>query len=337
MSPILSGAIVLGCFLIVVLSADMIVRGAIALARSLKVSPLLIGLTLVAFGTSAPELAIAVQAEVKGAPGQALGNITGSTIASCFLVIGLPALFLPLVTAVPGLTRAAFAAVIASAIFVGILIFGLPFGEPSPIGMLGRPEGLVLLSCLGGYLLFLALVARNPKSDDPAIAEMRTIHELPGLPKSGFSAFGSIILGTAALAIASHFCVGQSISLARLLGVSDERIGLSLLAIGTSLPELAASIIAVIRKRPDLAAGNVLGSVVFNVLGVSGVASLAGPIAIPARLAQFDSLIMLACVLTLAALVILRRKIGVFTGSILLFAYGAYLIGAVLRQSPWAG
>ncbi len=327
MTVYMSGAIVIACLIVMVLAADALIRGAIGVARSLKISPLLVGLTLVALGTSAPELAIALQAIAKGAPGQALGNITGSTIASCFFVVGIAALIAPLATAVPGMTRGALAAVAAAALWVGLLNFG-----PNPFT---RTEAYILLGGLAAYVLILALISRNPKSSDPDIVELRDIKDMPGLPTNFFSAFGAIIFGAAALTLASHFGVGQSIALAKVLGVSDERIGLSLLAIGTSLPELAASLVASFRKRPDLAIGNVLGSVVFNVLGVGGAAALAGGIEAPARLVGFDSLIMLACVLALSTFVILRRKIGFLTGIVMLTAYGAYLVGAVLQEQNW--
>lgn len=328
MTIYVSGAIVIACLIVMVIAADALIRGAIGVARSMKISPLLVGLTLVALGTSAPELAIALQAIAKGAPGQALGNITGSTIASCFFVVGIAALFSPLVTAVPGLTRGALAAVGAAALWVGLLNFG-----PNPFT---RTEAFILLGGLGAYIVILGLISRNPKSSDPDIVELRDINDMPGLPSGLLPALGAILFGAAALMIASHFGVAQSISLARVLGVSDERIGLSLLAIGTSLPELAASLVASFRKRPDLAIGNVLGSVVFNVLGVGGAAALAGTIEAPARLVGFDSLIMLACVLALSTFVILRRKIGFLTGIVMLLAYGAWLIGAVLQDRPWA-
>lgn len=296
---------------LLILGGDLLVRGAVAAARGLGVSPLLIGLTLVGFGTSTPELVTSVQAALAGSPGVAVGNVVGSNIANVLLILGLAALIRP-VTAEPRAFRrdgAVLAA--ATAIALGILLWG----------ELGRPAGAVLTALLAGYIWLAHRLERGaaPAPVPPARAEAAAPR--PGLLRPAATAAA----GLALTILGAGWLVDAAITLAQGLGVSDALIGLTLVAVGTSLPELTVTVTAALRGQGAVAFGNIVGSNICNILGILGVTALVRPIAVPPEIAAVDGWVMAAATLALIAAAATGGRVDRAEGAALLAAYAAYL------------
>ncbi len=286
---------------------ESLVRGAVGIARRLAVPPLLIGLTVVGFGTSTPELLVSVDAALRNAPDIALGNVVGSNIANILLIVGLAALVRPIRVAGATLPRDT-AAMLAAAVVL-IPLFWL--------GSLGRGAGAVLLVGLVAYVLWAYLApADGEASTDPAPV-MKLGHALVWLT-----------VGLAGLMLGARFMVDGAVGIARSLNISEAFIGLTVVAVGTSLPELATSLIAAFRRQSEIAIGNVVGSNIFNVLGILGATALIAPIPVATRFLTFDLPIMIAVSAVLTALLLLRPRIGRGAGLALLVAYTAYVVAA---------
>ena len=311
---------------LLIIAGDCLVRGAATLARKFGIPALIVGLTIVAFGTSAPELVVSVQAVLEGASKLAIGNVIGSNIANVLLVLGLPALIMAIPTDTPGVTRNSFIAVAATLILMVLMFF------PSPMA---RWQGAILF---GGIILYLLWMARLAKtgSDDAALQELTDLDDMDGMPEQMWKTIGFIVFGIVGLAIGGNVIVDNATTIAKHFDVSDEVIGLTLVAIGTSLPELATVIVAAWRGHTDVAIGNVLGSNVFNIFAVMGAAALTGPVLIPTELLAFDIWVMLASIAALTAIILSRAPIGKKTG---LVFFGGYLLymGAIARGMLQAG
>ncbi|MCC5970742.1 MAG: calcium/sodium antiporter [Pararhodobacter sp.] len=299
---------IVGGLVALVLAGDALVKGAVNLSLRLGIPALIVGLTVVAFGTSAPELIVSVQAILSGVPALALGNVVGSNIANILLVLGIPAL----IAAIPvarDLTRDYMIMIAASVLFIALAF----------TGEFGRWQALVLLA---GLVLMLTDCYLRARKQRVATQELEGADEgMPGTRIAGFLAIG--IVG---LPVGAHFLVEGSVGVATVLGVSEAIIGLTLVAIGTSLPELATTVAAAFRRQAGVALGNVLGSNVFNLLGIIGVAGLVGTIPVPLEMLQIDLWVMLASSLLLGGFIWLRRDIGRVWGAVLLFLYVAYVI-----------
>lgn len=297
-----------------VVGGDLLVRGAVGLARALGVSALLVSLTVIAFGTSAPELVVAVASVLENEPGIAIGNIVGSNLANVLVVLGLPALVYPISTRVGGLRRHAIVLLIATAGFAGIA-----YGW----GQLDRASGAMLVAGILAYVLFLAVMAKRTRGRDPVIDEVAEYAD------SGKQQFGAtalyLIAGLIGLPIGAHFLVTHGASLAETLGVRSEFIGLSIVAVGTSLPELATVFAAALHKKSDVAVGNVVGSNIFNLLAVAGAAGLAGVTPFSAATLSLELPAMIAASLVLSAFILIRRDIGRLTGLVFVVAYAALM------------
>lgn len=325
MPAIIYAPLILAGIVLLLFGGDFLVRGGAALARLWRLPPLLVGLTIIAFGTSAPELVVSVQSALTGAPGLAVGNIVGSNIANFLLVLGLPALFGTIHTTTPGLRR--------NAIFALAAAFGLILVAWDREVTLG--ESGVLLIMIIGYVSLLGFQARR-KTDDPTLAELTDIEHIDGLPKTMPSILFALIAGLVALPVGAQMIVTGGVAAAEDLNVDPALIGLTAVALGTSLPELATVIMASVRRQADLAIGNVLGSNIFNVFAVGGAtgvaASLVGaPLAVPERFFQLDLWVMLGSSLLVAALVLLQRPITRWFGLALTLGYLAYI--AILTRS----
>ncbi len=264
--------------------------------------PLVIGLTIVGFGTSAPELLVSLQAALAGTPAIAVGNVVGSNIANILLILGVSAVITPVALVLSRLRRD-FAVMIGATVLLWALVWG---------GMLARVEGLVLVALLTGYL---ALCLRQ-KAEAPA----EGTHVAP-LWLSVALAIGGLIT----LMLGARFLVDSAVQIARAFEVSEAVIGLTIVAIGTSLPELATSIVAAIRKQSDIAVGNILGSNIFNTLGILGVTAIVTPIPVEPRFQGLDMGLALAAALMLLALAAGPGRISRAAGAGLLLAYLAYL------------
>lgn len=297
------------------LGAEWMVRGAARLARSLGISALVVGLTVVAFGTSAPELIVTTVAALRGQPGVAVGNVIGSNIANVGLILGIAGLISPL-RAEMRLLRQEVPVMVASSLLLVLLALDFEFS---------RLDGLL---CLLGFVGYIVLVLRTAR-DEPATVEARYHQfETAGtLEPSGESRTWDIVLlvsGLAALAAGANLLVAAAVFIARELGVPDVTIGLTVVAIGTSLPELATSVVAAVRREADIALGNIIGSNIFNVLAILGVASVTRPLAVDPTLFRFELPVMVGLGLVLPVFIWTRLTLARLEGGILLASYIAF-------------
>ncbi len=311
-----------GGVFILLFAGDILVRGSAALARQWGVPQLIIGLTVVALGTSAPELVVSVGAVLQGAPGLAMGNIVGSNIANMLLVLSVPAMILPITTTAPGTRRNVLFALTAS-IILTLLSFG---------GVIVFWQGVLLFSLIIIYLIYLFTQAKAGMDVAADIQELADVDHMQGLPKSAKTITGFIVIGIIGLPLGGHLVGSHGIAIAELMNVSDAIIGLTIVAIGTSLPELATSIIAALRRHGELAVGNAFGSNIFNVFAVGGASAMAGNLTVRASFLEYDLWVMVGAGVVLGGFAFARIKIGRFAGIILLLSYGAYLAGLMVRE-----
>lgn len=300
---------------LLVAGGESLVRGAVALAARFGVSPLLIGLTVVGFGTSTPELVTSLQAAFAGSPGIAVGNVVGSNIANILLIFGLSAVMAPFVV-----SRAAFkrdGSVVLAATVAVVLI--------SLFGDLGRLTGAFLLAGLVGYLVMAYRGERASGAEVPGV-EIDAPAQRPVLVSVAIAAFG-----IALTVFGARLLVDGAIGLATRFGISDAIIGLTIVAIGTSLPELVTSIIAAIRKQGAIAFGNVVGSNIYNILGILGITALVKPIPIPEDIARLDVWIMLVATVALAVVAATGWRATRAEGLALLASYAVYIGWLAMR------
>lgn len=305
--------ILLGLVVLLV-GGDLLVRGAVGVATALRIAPLLVSLTIIAFGTSAPELVVSVTSVLEREPGIALGNIIGSNIANVFLVLGLPALIYPMSSHVPGLRRHGVAMLVATAAFATVA-YGF--------GALNRTTGGALFAGIVLYVLLLAIMARRTQDRDPVIDEVAEYSE--GAATNMGAAALYLIAGLIGLPVGAHLLVDSGSSIASALGVRAELIGLTIVAFGTSLPELATVIAAAFHKKSDVAIGNVVGSNIFNIFAVGGAAGLAGTAPFSEASLRLDIPVMIAAAVALAFFIFSRRDIGRVAGLICVLAYAAFI------------
>jgi len=305
--------VVLG-LVILLLAGDSLVKGAVNLALRLGVPALIVSLTIVAFGTSAPELLISVQAILEGVPGIALGNVVGSNTANILLVLGIPALLATMHTSECD-TRHSYLQMIAAS----VLFIGLAF-----LGSFTWTSGLILLAALAAMLTHAFLSARAHRNSCAQDPEEEVEGADPDMPWKKIFLF--LVLGLIGLPLGANLLVDGATSIARTYGLSETVIGLTLVAIGTSLPELATTVMAALRRQADVALGNVIGSNMFNLLGIIGVASLVGPIPVESTFLTFDLWIMLGASLLLLSFVFFRQDITRVWGVVLTALYLAYIV-----------
>ncbi len=306
-----------GGIVLLLVCGDMLVRGAVALSVRLGVPTLVIGLTVVAFGTSAPELVVSVQAAVSGAPGLAIGNVVGSNVANVLLVLGVPALIAAINCNQPFIRRNMIYVLLASLVFIALCF----------LGPLGKPHGVALLVLLALFLMEAAYRAHQRKDEATVLGEeaIEAIDAVTKTPYSLYAITALILAGLIGMPIGAHMTVLGATQIARDLGVSDAVIGLTLVALGTSLPELATTIIAATRKQAGLALGNVLGSNLFNLLAVMGLTAVVHDVPVPPSVLQIDLWVMLAASVALAAFVLPRAQITRLPAAMFVLAYVAYV------------
>ena len=300
---------------ILLLAGDSLVRGAVNAALRLGVPALIVGLTIVAFGTSAPELLVSIQAILDDAAGIALGNVVGSNIANILLVLGVPAIISGLHTGASETRKSYVTMIAASVFFVALASFG-------PLGWMHGLALLVFLAAVLGDQLREALDHR--RNGLAAAAEEEVEGADPSMPWWKILVF--LALGLVGLPLGANLLVDNSVSIARQLGVSETVIGLTLVAVGTSLPELATTVMAAIRREADVALGNVIGSNIFNLLAIMGIASLFGSIEVDRQFLTFDFWVMLGASLLLAPFVFSwKRDLTKRWGILFVALYAAYL------------
>lgn len=304
--------VVVGIGLLTV-GGEVLISGALGLARRLQISTLLTGLVVVGFGTSTPELVVSVDAALINQPDIALGNVVGSNIGNVLLILGLCAVVRPLPVTPLGLSRDAVSGVAASGLFI-VLAWGVA---------LGSGQGLVLLAGLAAYL---AWAYRSEKGLEAAGTREVDPDAVPGsAERSTGYIIATIVGGLMFLIAGSRVLLVGAVALARDLGVSEAVIGLTLVAVGTSLPELAVSLMAVIRRQVDVAVGNILGSNLFNLLGILGVSSLLQSLPFPRRMVVFDQWVLLGCSIAVLLMLWTGRRLSRVEGALFLLAYAAYL------------
>ena len=297
---------VLGGLVGLFLGGEALLRGAVGVAQAARLSPLVIGLTVVGFGTSTPELLVSLKAALDGAPDIALGNIVGSNIANILLILGISALVWPITVADKALRRDGIVMLGAAVALFAVVAFG----------SLGRVTGIALVLALITYL-WIAL--RQPRPDaDTAVAPDRPLWA------SGLW----VALGLVGLMLGAKYLVDGAVIMARDFGVSEAFIGLTIVAVGTSLPELATSLVAALRKQSDIALGNIIGSNIFNILGILGVTAAITPIAAAPRFAQFDLPVMVGVSIVFALVLWRGGRIGRVAGLLCLAAYAVYIWAA---------
>lgn len=296
------------------LGGEGLVRGAVAVAERLGLSKLLIGLTIVAFGTSAPELLVAVDAALSDTPEIAIGNVVGSNTANVLLILGIAVAIAP----ITGWRRSAM----RDGLFAGVVALGLLLLVQGD--MITRLQGVILLVVLCAYLAVTYWLERREKdggSYEEGVGEFEDIAF-----RKPWLAPVLIVLGIGALVWGADLLVGGAVSIAREVGVSDAVIGLSLVAIGTSLPELATAVVAAYRRHADVVLGNVIGSNIFNILAILGITVVVQPIAVAERFRDIDTLVMVGAGAILALLLVFVRRIGRTLGLAMLLAYAAYMV-----------
>lgn len=305
---------VLAGFVLLLGGAECLVRGAVGLARRLGISALVIGMTVVAIGTSAPELVVSVRAALGDAPGIALGNLVGSNIANVLLILGAAGLVAPVMASPDSRLHDALVLLGGSVLFAGLCWQG----------MLGLGSGLVLLAAFAGFLGFYYW---RETRDNGAEARERVeeIEELSVLEESLWRAWLAVLVGLAGILFGADNLVDGGIEMARQFGVPEEVIGLTLIAVGTSLPELAASLVAAFRGHADVALGNVVGSNLFNILGVVGVVAVMTPLPVAAQIRHFDLWIMLAATGLVIPFLIGHWRFGARAAALFLTAYAGYI------------
>lgn len=306
--------LVAGGLVLLFLGGEALVRGSVAIAERLGISKLVIGLVIVGFGTSTPELLVSVKAALNGAPEIALGNVVGSNIANVLLIVGVAAVIAPILDWPRTALREAVMATLAA-----LAVVGLVQGQ-----VLTRPQGIVMLVVLAGYLVATYWLEQRERTARQFEHEVEEFEDIPIVRP--WLAPLLVVLGVGALMLGADWLVKGAVSIARDLGVSDAVIGLSLVALGTSLPELATSIVAALRRHPDVVLGNVIGSNIFNILAILGVTVVIHPIEVDAQFRRVDAPVMLAASLLLLVLLCMTRRIGRRWGVLMLAGYVAYMV-----------
>ncbi|MCQ4259389.1 calcium/sodium antiporter [Stutzerimonas stutzeri] len=303
---------------LLVAGAEVLVRGAAKLAAQFGIPPLIIGLTVVAFGTSAPETAVSVQAALNGSGDIAIGNVLGSNIANVLLILGMTSLIAPLIV-----SRQLIRLDVPIMIGASLVTYALAWD-----GSLSRLDGALLFSAVVGYTLFLIISSRRASAAAAADDEFAKEFGLDETPKPYATLINAalVVVGLVLLVTGSNFLVEGAVSLARALGLSELVIGLTVIAIGTSLPELATSILAAIRGERDIAVGNIVGSNIFNLLCVLGLASLVSPaaISVAASALAFDFPVMIAVAVACLPIFFTGYAINRWEGLLFLAYYAAY-------------
>ena len=300
-----------GGFVYLLMGGELLVRGALGLSKESNIPPVVVGMTVVAMGTSAPELMVSTFSALSGYPGIAIGNVVGSNIANVLLVIGVPVMIYPISCAQEGLAKQTSLMIAVSLLFIIMCVF-------EPISFL---EGVLLVTVLAGFLIAATRGAAVIPLDDPE-EEMDRPMGLPTYP-STITVF--IVLGVIALPLGADLVVEGGVGLASSWGVSEAVIGLSLIALGTSLPELSTTVVAALHKSSDVAIGNVVGSNLFNILAILGITALLTDIPVDPAFLRFDVWVMFAASIVLWIFVLLKGTIGRLAGALFLGGYFGYL------------
>lgn len=297
---------------VLIAGGEFLVRGASAIARVFRIPPMVIGLTVVSFGTSAPELIISMQAALKGSPDIATGNVVGSNICNLTLILGITALIRPVMVKRNTLIHDWPVALLS------VLIFWWVIANQT----LGNVEGWMLVLALMIYLIFTFFKS----SGQPVKRTAEESTSLMPVPKQMIQQITFLVLGIAGLYFGSEWFVESARSLALKSGIEERVVGLTIVALGTSLPELAASAISAFKSETDLALGNLLGSNIFNIFSIMGITAIVTPIHISSSIIHNDMFWLLAATLLIFPLMLIRNDVSRFDGFLLLLFYTAYIM-----------
>ncbi|NLS12399.1 calcium/sodium antiporter [Vibrio sp. SM6] len=308
--------------ILLVWSADKLVFGSAALARNMGISPLVIGMTILAMGSSAPEMMVSATAALDGNTDTAVGNVIGSNIANIAFILGVTALVKPLAIS-SAVVRRELPLMLAVTVLSGLLLWN---------NFLGFYEGVLLLLFFAAFLIIMLKVSRSEQPNgDPLLEEHEA--EIPQGVSNGKAAFW-VVVGLIFLPIAASLLVDNAVIIARALGMSDLVIGLTIIAVGTSLPELAASLAGVLKGEDDMAVGNVIGSNVFNILAVMGLPAIINPSALSPLVMERDFWVMLAVSLLLAFMALGKsRRISRLEGGILVLCFIGYIAYLLMNMA----
>ena len=311
--------LILGLVLLIA-GGEFLVRSAVGLARRLGVPPLLIGLTIVALGTSAPELMVAVEASLKGVPDIVTGGVIGSSIANILLVLGASALIAPIAAQMRMINRDGLFLIGVSAFIAGLALTG----SITLLAGIGMISAYVLYVGYSYWSERLVIIPAEATHKDAA-SHTDDDEDMTGIPKRYFIIIPMLGLGLGGVLWGAELLVDAATEIARAFGVSEAVIGLTIVAIGTSLPELAASIIAALRGRPEITLGNVVGSNITNILLVLGVSGSISPVPIASQIASFDVWVMLAATIVLVPVLVSGQRLSRVEAALFLACYAVYI------------
>ena len=303
--------ILLGGFILLIAGAEIFVRGSVGIAHKLSLSPLVIGLTVVAFGTSAPELIVSLQAGLKGSAGISIGNVVGSNIANVLLVLALTAVLCPVKCQRREFVRDwAFMSIIS-------LIFALL----CLTGVFVRTYGIFMVALLVAFIIYNYFDGKKKN-----ITDNEEVEELAVLAQKKWSfIILATVIGLAGVLLGADLLVKSAVMIATDFGISEEVIGLTIIAFGTSLPEFATSVVAGLKKQNDVVLGNIIGSNIWNILLIIGATSMIVPINVAPQIAHFDVWVMLGASLILLPLMIRKNQLGRISGIVLTLSYFVYV------------
>lgn len=314
--------LIIAGFALLLFGGESVVRGSVALAQRLGISPLIVGLTIVGFGTSLPEMVVSVNAALVGSPGLAVGNVVGSNIANILLILGVAAIIAPIAVSPGAVKRDLLGMSAVTLVYVGL-------------GMSGQIvfwQGALMLIALMSYIGF-TVWHDNKSNDELAELHREEAAEMGTIPLRTVSIAGIIIVGLFAVVVGAEWLVTGATTLAMEFGVPEEVIGLTVVAIGTSLPELATSIVAAYRGHSDVCVGNVLGSNLFNLFGITGVTAMFTPLPFSDKIVSFDLWVLLAATALIIPFMLSGRRISRLEGSILLVLYVGFVASQFLGMS----
>ncbi len=307
------GLITIG-FILLMVGADITVKGGVAIANKLNIAPVIIGLTILAFGTSAPEFVVSIKAAFRGAEGIVLGNIIGSNIGNILLILGVAAMIAPISSDKKTFFRDYKFLLAVTLLFVAIAHFGL----------FGRAHGIVMLALLFGFIWFNYKNSKDkPQEDD------EETHS-PYASKSWMSVIAITALGLGIIVYGGELLVNGAVTIAELLGVSEEIIGLTIIAIGTSLPELAVSAIAAYRGQSSVALGNIVGSNIWNIVFIMDFTATVTNVEVPNQFINYDNLVMLGATLILWPIMMTKGRISRLEGALFFMCFVAYIASQIL-------
>lgn len=300
-----------GGFVLLLFGAEYLVRGAVSLAKKLNISPMVIGMTIVAYGTTAPELVVSLEAAFDGQPGIAIGNVVGSNIANILLILGTAAVICPIVCQPQALYRDAAVMAGSALLFTALALSGT----------IDRWQGILMFSALIVFSVYAYLSERRRGNAESGADAVEDFSEGP---KSTWLALLAIAGGITSVVVGAKLLIVGAVDTARYLEVGEEVIGLTIVAIGTSLPELATAVVAAVRRHTDIAVGNIIGANIYNMLAIIGLVATVSPLTVPEQIINFDLWFMLAVTFLVLGTVLLRGRLGRVMAGAFLTLFAAY-------------